>query len=636
MEAKYSPLLNMLFMVSVAMAVIGTYYYSYGLWYGLGLTGSFMHRAMSMLHDSGLMEKALPFRLACLAFASFGLMVKGGADKDTPWRWIIFRLTIGATLFLTSGHFGDRTIFCIASISGYAVFCIGAILVGRRLRGFDPDLDDRNDTFEQCERLVENQYSVNIPMRYQYKRRMRKGWINIVSPFKAVLVIGIAGSGKSYAVYGPFIHQMIRKGYSMFVYDYKYPDLTRIVYNELLDSYDCYDIKPKMYCVNFDDPEHSHRFNPISAKYLKAPADATEVADLIMKNASKAEKGKDDFFSMSAKSYVDLLIWFLRIYEDGRYCTFPHMVELMGQNYRDVFDVIRKYTDNYPELLVKLNTFADAIKDKAMEQLQGQIASARIPLSIFCDPSLSWILSGEDFTLDINNPQEPKIVCVGNNPDRQQLYGTTLALLTSRMFKEINHKGRRHSAVLIDELPTIYLKGLDNLINTARDKKVATVIGAQDKSQIVRDYNNEDAEVIFNSVGNLFSGAVRGKTAEDLSKSFGKELKESRSFQSGDTSQSTTLSHQMRDVLPRQRIESLSQGSFCGYVTDTFSQKIQHKYFCGEIIVDHKPEHNEDLPQMTFFESSDIDQHIRDNQKRIHLDIVNLLTRELSAPPTTS
>ena len=213
-----------------------------------------------------------------------------------------------------------------------------------------------------CGELIENKYSVNIPMKYQYEGRIHKGYINAVSVFRGTLVIGTAGAGKSYSVYGPFIRQMLRKGYAMFVYDYKYPDLTNKVLNELLDNYGCYDIKPKMYVVNFDDPLYSHRFNPLNPHYLTDPIDATEIAEIIMKNVNKGnEQESEDFFSLSARCYIDLLIWFLKIYDDGKYCTFPHLIELMGQDYRNVFDVLKKYD----ELEVKRNTFEDAIKDKA-------------------------------------------------------------------------------------------------------------------------------------------------------------------------------------------------------------------------------------------------------------------------------
>ena len=157
------------------------------------------------------------------------------------------------------------------------------------------------------------------------------------------------------------------------------------------------------------------------------------------------------------------IIWYLRIFERGKYCTFPHAIEFLCRKYEDIFPILT----SYPELENYLSPFMDAWLGGAADQLQGQIASAKIPLSRMISPQLYWIMTGDDFTLDINNPKEPKILCVGNNPDRQNIYGAALGLYNSRIVKLINKKGMLKSSVLIDELPTIYFKGFDNLIATA-------------------------------------------------------------------------------------------------------------------------------------------------------------------------
>jgi hypothetical protein len=524
---------------------------------------------------------------------------------------------------------GNRWVFILTTFFGYCLFFVGAVLLGRKYRSFDAHLPDYWDSFKQCEQLVSNPYSVNIPMKYQFKGKLHQGYINVVNPFRGSMVLGTPGSGKSYSIYGPFIRQMIQKGYSLFVYDYKFPDLTSRVMNELLDNYEGYgELQPKMYVVNFDDPLYSHRFNPIHPRYLKDPIDATEIAEVILKNANRENAKGEDFFSLSARCYLDLLIWFLRCYKGGRYCTFPHLIELMGQDYREVLEVLQKFD----ELEVKRTTFADAMQDQAYEQLQGQIASARVPLIRFSSKTLYWTLSGDDFSLEMNDPKAPSIICVGNNPKRQSVYGTTLAMLMSQLFKVVNNPGKRHCAVLIDELPTIYLKGLDNLINTARSNKVAVVIGAQDKSQLVKDYDQKESDVIFNTVGNVFAGAVKGSTAEGLSKSFGKEEQEMRSYQESDSSDHVTYSWQQREVLPPNKIEALSQGSFCGYVADNYDQKIHPKTFCGEVQAGEPPRHNEPLPQIVQMTRTQIEEEVNKNYEKIRNDIVDLIWEEINNP----
>ena len=426
------------------------------------------------------------------------------------------------------------------------------------------------------------------------------------------MILGTPGSGKSYSVYGPYIEQMVRKGYSLFVYDYKYPDLTKKVYNEVCANMGGYKVKPEFYTIDFDHPLYSHRCNPMAKRYINDPADSAEIADIIMLNVCPGKEQKNDFFDMSAKVYLDGDIYTLSQFEDGRFCTFAHLVELTTKDYKDVLRI----QSHIPELEAKVAPFLNALTANAQDQLQGQIASAQIPLNKFASPEIYWVLSGDDFSLDINDPEHPKILCVGNNPDYQAIYGTTLALYTSRMFKLINHKGKRPCGVLLDELPTIFIKGLDNLIATARSNKVAIVLGAQDKSQLVRDYTQKEADVIFNTVGNIFAGQVNGKTAEELSKSFGKEFRQQQSETTGSDSDSTNTSFHQEDIMPISRIETLSQGVFLGKVADNNDTKIARKLFCGEIQIDmdryrRKQEERQPLPMMTDFGDADIENNVR-------------------------
>lgn len=629
MDKGTKQMYSMFLLLAGAVQAFIIYYYAYPMWAALGLRSTLTDSLMLSVYRSGTMASPFSSRLVCLFFATVYAVVRSGNSKASGFMEICLPLVTGLVLYFGSAWLGSGIWFVLICTTGYALFLIGAILLGRTVRSFDAKLPDYWDTFPQCEELIENEYSVNIPITYQWEGKRRSGYINCVSPQRGCMIIGTPGSGKTAAIYSAFMRQMIRKRYTMFIYDYKFPSLSTMVLNELMDNVGCYgDKPPKLYIVNFDDPLYSHRFNPLQPKYLTDPVDSTEIAEVILKNANRETAKGEDFFTMSARCYVDLLIWFLKIYHEGEFCTFPHLVELMGQDYRQVFEVLKKF----PELEVKRNTFADAIKDKALEQLQGQIASARVPLNRFASKTLYWTLSGDDFTLDINNPDEPKIICVGNNPRRQSVYGTTLAMLMSQLFKIINVPGRQHSAVLIDELPTIYLKGLDNLINTARENKVAVVIGAQDKSQLVRDYDTKESDVIFNTVGNVFAGAVKGSTADDLSRSFGKAERETRSYQEGTNNDHITYAWQLKDVLPPSKIEALSQGSFCGYVADTYQQKIHPKVFCGEVKMQAPPQHSARIPQIADLSREELELEVELNYQKIRADIQNMLFKELNDP----
>ena len=609
-KAEYEPMFMGMVLMSAVILVVHLYYFEYGIFSALGARSAITDKIMLSLRGDGIFSSYAKTKLVSLAFLVMSLIVRSGKGKPADWPLVGATGAAGVVLFFLPPLLNG--IYTMLTLTGYGLCAYSSAMIGRHLHRNWDELNDVNETFEQCDDLIETEDSINIPTKYQYRHRMHNGWINVVNPFRATMILGTPGSGKSFSVYNPFIEQMIRKGYTMFVYDYKFPDLTEVVYNELLRNLDKYKVQPEFFVINFNDPRYSNRCNPLHPRYITDQAASAEVADIIMKNVNPNTAEKEDFFSMSAKVYIDALIWFLRIYEDGRYCDFPHLIELMGMPYEVVFDILQQYS----EIEIKIRPFANALNSGAQDQLQGQIASAQIPLNKFASPELYWVLSGDDFPLDINDPLHPKILCVGNNPDYQAIYGTTLALYTSRMFKLINHKGKLPCGVLLDELPTIFIKGLDNLIATARSNKVAIVLGAQDKSQLVRDYTQKEADVIFNTVGNIFAGQVNGKTAEELSKSFGKEFRQQQSETTGSDSESTSTSFHQEEIMPVSRIETLSQGYFLGKVADNNNNKIARKLFCGEIQIDmdeyrRKQKSKKPLPVMTDFDEEAIENNVR-------------------------
>ena len=387
--------------------------------------------------------------------------------------------------------------------------------------------------------------------------------------------------------------------------------------------------------INFDDPRRSHRCNPIHPDFMSDISDAYESAYTIMLNLNKTWVQKQgDFFVESPIVLFAAIIWYLRIFEGGKYCTFPHAIEFLCRKYEDIFPILT----SYPELENYLSPFMDAWLGGAADQLQGQIASAKIPLSRMISPQLYWIMTGDDFTLDINNPKEPKILCVGNNPDRQNIYGAALGLYNSRIVKLINKKGMLKSSVLIDELPTIYFKGLDNLIATARSNKVAVCLGFQDFSQLKRDYGDKEAAVVMNTVGNIFSGQVVGETAKTLSERFGKVLQKRQSMSITRSDKTTSISTQMDSLIPQSKISTLTQGMFVGAVADNFSERIEQKIFHCEIVVDNAKVAKETaayrpIPILTDFTNENgedmMEQEIKANYDRVKTEVREIVEREL-------
>ena len=579
--------------------------------------------------------------LLLLALSCFG--TKGVKNEKIKWVHIWLFLSIGSVLFFLNWwmlSLGWTVIYIVTTAAGFVCLLLGGVWMSRLLKNnmMDDRFNDENESFQQETRLMENEYSINLPTRFYYKRRWNKGWINVVNPFRASIVLGTPGSGKSYAVVNNFIKQMIEKGYSAYIYDFKSPDLSIIAYNHLKKHLKAYGkTPPKFYMINFDDPERSHRCNPIHPNFMSDIADAYESAYTIMLNLNKSWVQKQgDFFVESPIVLFAAIIWFLRIYKDGEYCTFPHAIEFLCRRYEDIFPILT----SYPDLENYLSPFMDAWLGGAAEQLAGQIASAKIPLSRMISPQLYWVMTGNDFTLDINNPKEPKILCVGNNPDRQNIYGAALGLYNSRIVKLINKKGMLKSGVIIDELPTIYFKGLDNLIATARSNKVAVCLGFQDFSQLERDYGKPEAAVVMNTVGNIFSGQVVGSTAKTLSERFGKVLQKRQSISINRQDVSQSINTQMDSLIPPSKISTLTQGFFVGAVSDNLTERIDQKIFHAEIVVDSKKvdaemKAYEPIPILTDFKDQTPDKRqmkadIQANYDKVKQDVRDIVSEELA------
>ena len=583
--------------------------------------------------------------LAVLLLAVSCLGTHGVKGEKITWPKIYAVLVAGCALFflnwwllkLPLPHMANTAFYIFTLTAGYLALLMSGLWMSRLYRHnlMEDVFNMENESFMQETRLMENEYSVNLPTRFYYKKRWNNGFVNIVNIFRACMVIGTPGSGKSYAIVNSYIRQLIAKGFAIYIYDYKFDDLSTIAYNSLLKNMDKYEVKPRFYVINFDDPRRSHRCNPINPEFMTDISDAYEASYTIMLNLNRTWIEKQgDFFVESPIILLAAIIWYLKIYKNGIYCTFPHAVELLNKPYSDLFTVLT----SYPELENYLSPFMDAWKGGAQDQLQGQIASAKIPLTRMISPQLYWVMTGNDFSLDINNPKEPKLLCVGNNPDRQNIYSAALGLYNSRIVKLINKKRQLKCAVIIDELPTIYFRGLDNLIATARSNKVGILLGFQDFSQLTRDYGEKESKVIQNTVGNIFSGQVVGETAKTLSERFGKVLQQRQSVSINRQDVSTSINTQLDSLIPASKIANLSQGTFVGAVADNFGEKIEQKIFHAEIVVDHAAVSAEEkayrkIPFINEFKDKDgndiMMQQIQRNYDQIKSDAQAIINEEM-------
>ena len=633
--------------ISVIFLLVNCYWFCYEAFHVWGFTLGIIDKIlMNFQRTTGLFSSILWTKLFCVVFLALSCLgTKGVKEEKITWAKIWTVLFSGFAFFflnwwllvLPIGKIGAASLYIFTLSVGYICLLMGGVWMSRLLKNnlMDDVFNTENESFMQETRLMENEYSVNLPTRFYYKKKWNNGWINVVNPFRASMVLGTPGSGKSYAIVNNYIKQQIEKGFAMYIYDYKFPDLSEIAYNHLLHHLDAYKVKPQFFVINFDDPRRSHRCNPINPAFMTDISDAYESAYTIMLNLNRSWIQKQgDFFVESPIILLAAIIWFLKIYEDGKYCTFPHAIEFLNRPYAQIFPILT----SYDELANYLSPFMDAWEGGAQDQLQGQIASAKIPLSRMISPALYWVMTGDDFSLDINNPNEPKVLVVGNNPDRQNIYSAALGLYNSRIVKLINKKKQLKSSVIIDELPTIYFRGLDNLIATARSNKVAVCLGFQDFSQLTRDYGDKESKVIQNTVGNVFSGQVVGETAKTLSERFGKVLQQRQSMTINRNDKSTSISTQMDSLIPASKISNLTQGMFVGAVSDNFDERIDQKIFHAEIVVNSamvsaEMKAYQPIPVIVNFTnevgSDNLKETIEANYRKVKEEILSLVDSEI-------
>lgn len=596
-EQGLRKILDMTRLISIVVLVLHFYYYCYRAFEQWQLTATLSDRLLGNIKKTGLFSHLYTSKLIALGFLIISLLGARGKKEEklnfkTGFAYIISGLLIyflsWLALLPALEPTTTATIYMGITAIGFILILTGGTLLSRviQLKLNNKDIFNKeNETFPQEERLLQNEFSINLPAQYHLKGRVRRSWINIINPFRSLLVMGSPGAGKSYFVIRHVITQHIRKGFSMFVYDFKFDDLSVITYNHFLQCRHLYKVKPEFYVINFDDLSRTHRCNPLDKENMLDITDASESARTILMGLNREWiRRQGDFFVESPINFLTAIIWFLRRYQDGEFCTLPHVIELMQVEYDKLFTILK--TEKEIEALI--NPFVSAYVNDVMEQLEGQIAAAKVAMARLSSPQLYYVLSGNDFTLDINNPKEPKIVCMGNNPQKLQVYGAVLSLYISRLIKMVNKKGNLKSSLIFDEFPTIYLNNMDSLIATARSNKVATTLGVQDFSQLKKDYGRDQADVIMNITGNIISGQVTGETAKQLSERFGKIMQDRSSVSINRTDTSVSHSRQLDAAIPPSKISSLSSGEFVGMVADDPDSKIELKIFHSSILNDHE------------------------------------------------
>ena len=634
-------------LMCIGILAVHYYYYCYLAVQGWGYTHPIADRFVSSLAHSGLFyHPAISKTLTTLSLALTNIGVRSPAQPRSTLRLITAAVT-GAVLYygcdflLTTDAAPDTR-----AITYMAVTLIGLSILYTSVRALlnlitwplHRDIFNRYaESFPQEERRITNEYSINLRARYVYRNRTRDSWVNLTEIFRGTLVMGSPGSAKTSHIFRQMIQQSLAHGMCLFVYDLKYDDLTRLTYNTLQREKHRFPTPPTFYSINFDDFSRSHRCNPLDPDSLTDISDASEVARTIILALNKRMIHlQGEFFVESAIGFFTASIWFLRCYENGRYCTLAHLLELMQTDFYPLFSIIR----SVPGADTLIFPFVSALANNSGEQLQGQVDSARIALSSLVSPNLYYLLSANDFTMDLNNPKAPKVICLGSNPQKQFIYGAVISLYFARMLKLVNRKGGHPCHILVDEAASFTAMGLHIAIAQARQNRVAVTFGIQDLSQLRMEYGRDHADALFNLPGNLICGQVSGDSARLVSERFGKILQDKATVSTSTRDTSTSQSQQLDLALPASKIATLSSGEFVGITADSPHQPRPSKAFHARIVVDFDAIRREEAtwerePEVRKVTPAVVDLNFRQIKQQVR-DMVETRLAQMRANPDLS
>ena len=544
-------------------------------------------------------------------------------------------LFIGSVLLLTvTGQTAKLVSYSVSYFVGAVLLHVAISNLSKKiLANIKEDIwNVEQESFQQNQSLIVNDYSFNLPIQFYHKRKIHDGWMNI-NPFRAAMVIGVPGSGKSESVIVPFIKQMLSKGFSMLVYDFKFPDLGRITYyHYMMHHTNGGALKDhSFHVINLDNVELSRRCNPLHARYIRSLGDATETAEAVISALLKTDKssGSSQFFTQSAINFLAAVIFYLARFEKGKYSTLPHVIAFISGNYERIFNTLFSNI----ELKTLLAPFKSAFDNRAFDQLEGQIGTVRVNISRIATKEAFWVFSGEDFDLKISGP--PSVLVLANSPDTQSMNSAFYSAVLMRTVRLINSKNNHPSALVIDETPTLFLHKIENLIATARSNKVAVMLGLQEIPQFYLQYGREVANTITSIMGTVISGAVRNKETLDwLEKLFGKVKQTSTGVSIDRNRTNVSINEKMDSLIPASKIANQNAGEVVGLVSrenETTYGMYQPNMFACKVnidfsVIEKEKKEYRDLPNFyTFGTKEEKEVFLLNNLQKIFNEIETIL-----------
>lgn len=619
--------------ISIVLLLLHFYYSCYSAFKVWGLTSPLSDRLLDNIVRTGLFDKSPTCRLLSMAFLMISLLgARGRKDIRMGYAGGLSLFGMGQLMYWESDLLPARVddplmgacLYMGICFIGWLVVMTGGMqlsrVIGQPLRkGF---FREEQGGFPQEEALKKGDFAVNLEASYEFQGERRSSYINILNGRRGVLIIGSPGSGKSWFIVEPAIEQLIEKGFCMLVFDFKYPMLSRQVYNLFLLHRKSYPSSARFYSVNFSDLSRSYRCNLIDPVTMNHLSDALGVSRTILLSINKTWASKEgDFFVESPINLLAAVIWYLKRYKDGRYCTLPHAIELLQMPYDKLFTVLNVE----PSIQTLVGTFIQLYINRTFEVLDSQMASTKIPLGRLSSEDIYYVLTGNDISLDINNPAHPMLFCLGGDPARQEALGPFLSLYIDRINKLVNRTGRRRCALVLDEFGTVRAASVLNTVAVGRANDIFSLLVVQDISQLRMNYSRAEADSVMNMTGNLICGQVGGETARWVSERFPSktDYKTTVSVNSVDTS--ISKSEHSNPSISTATIANLSSGEFVGILADDPDNEMSQKAFHAKIVKRPGVGLKEELPVVREVTTA----MVEENYLRIKTEVRELVDTEM-------
>jgi hypothetical protein len=596
------------------------------------------------------------FTLTLICLVSVGTLSRKKKDLN-PKSQIVYPLALGLIIFFSGIWFQGRQqaevwfgagwydiAYMTTAITGTLLIHVAMDNVSKMISsklGKDK-WNIEGEAFMQPSDPIDTPYSVNIPMLFYYRKKVRKGFITLSNLFRGLLLISVPGGGKTFSVIVPVIKQFIAKSFTLCIYDIKYPDLAKVAYHHYLlakQNGKCLDYK--FHVINLNEPEKSRRINPWKSIYLQTLADASETAEGLVEAMKKGDKssGSDQFFTQSAINFLSACIYFFGTFERGRYSSLPHVLSFLNLSYEEIFNTLF----SEPELVSLLSPFRSAYNAKAFDQLEGQIGTLKIFISRLATKETYWVFSGDDFELKISNKKNPSILVLANDPLTQSINSACYSVVLNRITKLVNTKGNIPVGLVIDEAPSLYIFRIEQVLSQARSNFVASVLGIQSLQQFQQQYGKETAATIASVVGNVLSGSVQNKETLDwLERLFGKVKQQSESLSIDRNKTSVSLNEKLEPLIPAGKIASLKAGEMVGLLASDAVEKYTGQYKSSAVhcrvnldvkSIKKEEEGYRELPSYYDFKGKK-DEILRENFYRINKEVQEMVKQFRPVQPS--